>query len=280
MNGSADDVRVIFTPSGKRGRVPEGTSVLAAARMLGVDLDSVCGGRGICSRCQVAPSMGEHPKHGVAMDEDALSPVNEVERRYDRRARPRPGPAARLPGAIDARRGARRSSRVAAPPPGRAQGGRARSRCRSTLRRASSTVDVAEPDLHHPSGDFERLADALRERWGVEVARPSLTLLAGLQGTLRRGAWRVTAVVHSPGDGAAEVLDLWPGERAGPLLGLAVDLGSTTIAAHLCRLDTGEAVASDGIMNPQIRFGEDLMSRVSHAMMTPGGSAGHDRGRP
>jgi uncharacterized 2Fe-2S/4Fe-4S cluster protein (DUF4445 family) len=79
-----DDPLVIFTPSGKRGRVPAGTTVLAAARRLGVDLDSVCGGRGICSKCQVSPGVGAFPKHGVTVTDDALSPWNAVEARYDR----------------------------------------------------------------------------------------------------------------------------------------------------------------------------------------------------
>ena len=61
----ATDPMIIFTPSGKRGRFPVGTPVLQAARSLGVDLDSVCGGRGICSKCQITPSYGEFPKHGV-----------------------------------------------------------------------------------------------------------------------------------------------------------------------------------------------------------------------
>ena len=78
----ANDPLVIFTPSGKRGRFPAGTPVLQAARALGVDLDSVCGGRGICSKCQVTPSMGEFPKHGVTVTADALSAWNKVEERY------------------------------------------------------------------------------------------------------------------------------------------------------------------------------------------------------
>jgi uncharacterized 2Fe-2S/4Fe-4S cluster protein (DUF4445 family) len=78
------DPLVIFTPSGKRGRFPVGTPVLTAARQLGVDLDSVCGGRGICSKCQVSPSYGDFPKHGVTVAADALSEWNAVEERYDR----------------------------------------------------------------------------------------------------------------------------------------------------------------------------------------------------
>ena len=69
----------------------------------------------------------------------------------------------------------------------------------------------------------------------------------------------------------ARILDVWSGLHEGGLYGLAIDLGSTTVAAHLTDLTTGEVVASAGVMNPQIRFGEDLMSRVSYSMMNPGG---------
>ena len=87
----ASDPLVVFTPSGKRGRFPVGTPVLTAARQLGVDLDSVCGGRGICSKCQITPSYGEFPKHGVTVADDALTAWNEVEERYDSRRGLKPG---------------------------------------------------------------------------------------------------------------------------------------------------------------------------------------------
>ena len=79
----SNDPLVIFTPSGKRGNFPVGTPVLTAARQLGVDLDSVCGGRGICSKCQITPSYGEFSKHGLTVAETALSEWNSVEARYD-----------------------------------------------------------------------------------------------------------------------------------------------------------------------------------------------------
>ena len=128
-------------------------------------------------------------------------------------------------------------------------------------------VDVPEPDMDEPSGDWERLHAALAAQWGIKVAPPDLPLLARLQPALIRGNYRVTAAVHTPLSGAPRILDLWPGWHEGPLLGLAIDLGSTTVAAHLCRLGDGAVLASGGVMNPQIRFGEDLMSRVSYAMM-------------
>ena len=85
------DPLVVFTPSGKRGHFPVGTPVLTAARQLGVDLDSVCGGRGICSKCQITPGYGEFPKHGVTVHDNALSEWNAVEQRYDDKRGLKPG---------------------------------------------------------------------------------------------------------------------------------------------------------------------------------------------
>ncbi len=85
---------------------------------------------------------------------------------------------------------------------------------------------------------------------------------------LRAGAWQVTVAVHAE----KQIIGVWPGLHEA-VFGLAIDIGSTTIAAHLCDLTSGEVVASAGVMNPQIRFGEDLMSRVSYSMMNPGGAA-------
>jgi len=269
----APDPLVVFTPSGKRGRFPRGTPVLTAARRLGVDLDSVCGGRGICSRCQITPALGAHSKHGVTATAGALSPWNAVEQRYkDIRGLAegrRLGCQAQILGDMV----------IDVPPESQVH--------RQVVRKAATEraiamdpatrlmlVEVAEPDMHEPSGDLQRLRDALRTGWGVVAAECPLPVLARLQGALRKGGWQVTVALHQPEpDGPATILDVWPGFFEGPLHGLAIDLGSTTIAAHLCDLGTGTVLASSGVMNPQIRFGEDLMSRVSYAMMNPGGDA-------
>ena len=85
------DPLVVFTPSGKRGTFPKGTRVLSAARALSVDLDSVCGARGICSKCQISPAYGEFPKHGVSVADTALSEWNAVEQRYQEKRGLKPG---------------------------------------------------------------------------------------------------------------------------------------------------------------------------------------------
>ncbi|MGV8955211.1 MAG: ASKHA domain-containing protein, partial [Cypionkella sp.] len=133
-------------------------------------------------------------------------------------------------------------------------------------------VEVAEPDMHEPTGDFERLVTALQEQWGIGDVAAELPILRRLQPALRKGGWKVTVALHKGNhDARHRLLDIWPGFHEGHLYGLAIDLGSTTIAAHLCDLRDGSVLASSGVMNPQIRFGEDLMSRVSYAMMNPGG---------
>src|SRR5882724_9417152 len=82
---TARDPLVVFTPSGKRGNFPVGTPLLQAARSLGVDIDSVCGGRGLCGRCQVLVAEGEFAKHGVSSSSASLSPFSEPEMRFSRR---------------------------------------------------------------------------------------------------------------------------------------------------------------------------------------------------
>ncbi|MEO1238531.1 MAG: 2Fe-2S iron-sulfur cluster-binding protein, partial [Pseudomonadota bacterium] len=266
------DPLVIFTPSGKRGHVSTGTTVLEAARDLGVDLDSVCGGRGICSKCQVTPGQGDFPKHGVHVSDTALSPWNAVEARYDEKRGLAPGRRLGCQAQI--------CSDVVIDVPPESQVHRQVVRKRAEARDITLNpavrlyyVAVAEPDMHDPTGDFERLAAALESQWQITGVTLDLPTLAGLQRVLREGQWTVTVAVHQRPSGPARILRLWPGFYDGALYGLAIDLGSTTIAAHLSNLATGEVLASSGIMNPQIRYGEDLMSRVSYAMMNADGAA-------
>ncbi|MGM0740974.1 MAG: ASKHA domain-containing protein [Pseudomonadota bacterium] len=265
------DPLVVFTPSGKRGRFPKGTPVLTAARQLGVDLDSVCGGRGICSKCQVAPSYGSFSKHAITVADDALSEWNAVEERYEQKRGLKPGRRLGCQAQI--------MGDVVIDVPAESQVHR------QVVRKAASArviemdpatrlyfVEVDEPDMHEPTGDLERLARALKREWEIPAIRADQSLLARLQPVLRKGKFQVTVALHkSHADDVARVIEIWPGLHEGGLYGLAIDLGSTTVAAHLTDLDTGEVKASSGIMNPQIRFGEDLMSRVSYAMMNPGG---------
>jgi uncharacterized 2Fe-2S/4Fe-4S cluster protein (DUF4445 family) len=261
------DPLVVFTPSGKRGSFPVGTPLLQAARSLGVDIDSVCGGRGLCGRCQVLVAEGEFAKHGVTSSTASLSPFSEPEARFSRRQ----------PLAMGRRLScsARVLADVVIDVPETSQVHRQVVRKEADVRAIElhpvvrlHYVQVQQPDMYDPSGDLRRLYDALEREWQLTDLSTDLTVLQKLQPTLRGGAWAVTVAVHA----AKQIIDVWPGLHQ-RIYGLAIDIGSTTIAAHLCDLTSGEVAASAGLMNPQIRFGEDLMSRVSYSMMNPGGAA-------
>ena len=256
---------VVFMPSGRRGRFAVGTSVLQAARSLGVDIDSVCGGRGLCGRCQVLVAEGEFAKHGVRSRAENVSPPGAVEAVY--------GQAQPLATGRRLSCSAQVLADVVIDVPSDSQVHR------QVVRKAAEAhdieldpvirlhyVEVQPPDMHDPSGDLRRLEDALEFEWRLTGLDCDVRVLQQLQRALREGQWKVTVAVH----GERQIIAVWPGfrERA---YGIAIDVGSTTIAAHLCDLSSGEVVAAAGVMNPQIRFGEDLMSRVSYVMMNPGG---------
>ena len=256
---------IVFTPSGKRGRFPIGTPVLQAAQKLGVDLDSICGGRGLCGRCQVTLGEGEFAKHGITSSANHASARGKVEERFDDRkglkADRRLGCQAELTGdlVVDV--------------PAESQVHRQLVRKRAEVRDIELDpvvtlyyVEVDQPDMHAQAGDLSRLERALEQQWQLTGLSADLRVIQSLQKTLREADWAVTAAVHAD----ERIIAVWPGLKE-HAYGVAFDVGSTTIAGHLIELRTGAVVASAGLMNPQIRFGEDLMSRVSYVMMNPGG---------
>jgi uncharacterized 2Fe-2S/4Fe-4S cluster protein (DUF4445 family) len=260
------DALVVFTPSGKRGRFPLGTQLLEAARSLGVDVDSVCGGRALCGRCQVLVMEGDFPKHAVSSHAGNLTPLSAAEEGYAQR---RP-----LPSGHRLSCSAQIQGDLVIDVPSTSQVHRQVVRKAADARPITLNpvvhlhyVEVRQPDMHDPAGDLQRLLEALNREWKFGPLRADLSVLQKLQAALRQGEWRVTVAVHA----GKQLIGVWPGFHD-RVYGLAVDVGSTTIAAHLCNLESGEVVASSGAMNPQIRFGEDLMSRVSYSMMHPGGA--------
>ena len=261
-------IKIVFTPSGRQGHVPAGTTVLQAARTLGVDIDSVCGGRALCGRCQVDVGTGEFAKHGISSGPGSLCGVTAVETRY-----------ADKKGLAEGRRLSCQSTLLAdvvidVPPESQVHN--------QLVRKAADDrqiemdpiirlclVEVREPDMHEPSGDLRRLVEALQTQWPDRVTGEidcDLHILQQLQPVLRAGKWQVTVALR---DGN-RIVGIWPGLKE-RVAGVAIDVGSTTMSAHLCDMVTGDVLASTGAMNPQIRFGEDLMSRVSYGIMNPGG---------
>ncbi|HEY4806382.1 MAG TPA: 2Fe-2S iron-sulfur cluster-binding protein, partial [Roseiarcus sp.] len=183
--------RVVFTPSGKRGELAEGASLLEAARGLGVDLDSVCGGRGICGRCQVDIAEGDFAKHAIHSSADHVTPSGAVEARYASKRGPfapsrRLGCQARICGDLV----------IDVPPESQVH--------RQVVRKRAEThpieidpvvrlyyVEVAEPDMHEPASDLRRVEQALCEQWDLNETQADLATLAGLQKALRAEQWKV-----------------------------------------------------------------------------------------
>ena len=261
-----EDALVVFTPSGRRGRFPLGTPLLEAARALGVDIDSVCGGRGLCGRCQVDLCEGSFAKHGVESAASHLSGKSDTEYAWEIRRGPL-SPGRRLSCSTQLLGDAV----IDVPPSSQVH--------RQVVRKRAEVVnieldpivrlyfvEVQQPDMHVPASDLRRLKDALNYQWHLPHLESDIRVVQQLQQALRQGQWQVTVAVYND----ERIIAVWPGLHE-KVYGMAVDVGSTTIAAHLCDLQSGEVVASAGRMNPQIRFGEDLMSRVSYIMMNPGG---------
>ena len=260
-------VKVVFTPSGRRGSFPVNTPLLHAARVLGVDIDSVCGGRGLCGRCQIICAEGSFAKQQIDSNSSHLSPVCATEIKYGERKTPLAN-------------GRRLSCHtlllddVVIDVPPESQVHRQIVRKDAEYRDISLDpatrlyyVQVDEADMHVPKGDLQRLIEALEQAWELPNLVCDNTLLKALQPALAKGKRGITVAVYKN----RHIIALWPGFRD-KAYGVAVDVGSTTIAAHLCDLSSGAVMASASLMNPQIRFGEDLMSRVSYVMMHPEGA--------
>ncbi len=265
-----EDHLVLFMPSGKRGRFPAGTPVLDAARSLGVYVESVCGGRATCGRCQISIQEGHFAKHQITSSNEHISPRGPKEERYDKvRGLPagrRLSCSATIEGdlVVDVPQDTVINAQVVR----KDSDGRHIERSPAVH---MCYVEVEEPDMEKPLGDLDRLLAALSTDWSLDNIDVDFHLIPSIQTILRKGDWKVTAAIHRDSENnRPRLIALYPGLK-NEAYGIACDIGSTTIALHLSSLLSGRTLASAGTSNPQIRFGEDLMSRVSYVMMNPDG---------
>jgi uncharacterized 2Fe-2S/4Fe-4S cluster protein (DUF4445 family) len=252
-------------PSGRRGQVPTGTPLLEAARELGVGIESICSGRLTCGKCKVRVEEGQFAKHGVTSAADHLTPVGSDERELLHAMHAddcRLSCTAQVTGDV----------LIYVPEESRAH--------KQIIRKAATDrvididpavrqyyVQVEDAALGEHRGDWRRLQDALAREAGLTDLTIDLHALRQLQPALRQAKRALTVLVWND----CAVIDVRPGYAEG-IYGLAVDIGSTTVAAYLCDLRTGAVLATESAMNPQISFGEDLMSRVSYVMMHDDGT--------
>ncbi len=246
--------------------MPDGTTVLDAARELGVDLDSVCGGRGICGRCQIVPGAGDYPTWAIHAAPEHLSRPGSLETDYQGR-RPlleghRLGCATEIRG--DAVLDVPATSQIH----------------KQVVRKGVVVDDLVidpmislhylevpdEPDDAAGASALDRIRAQLATTWDIHEVAPIFEVLPQLHTALSYQHGELTVAIRKD-----KIIAAWPG-FVDRMVGVAIDIGSTTIAGHLVDLSSGEVLATAGRMNPQIRFGEDLMSRVSYAMMNVGGA--------
>ncbi len=262
---TADKVKVIFQPSGRRGEVKRGTNLIEASRQLGVDIEALCGEKKVCGKCKVRIEQGTFQKYGITSSLDHLSGWQKEEAKFitdsERKEGYRLACAAKLEGDV----------LVFVP-----EESRAGKQVVSKAARDISihwdpavklyTVSLTPPSFEDPLGDFERLAAALEEHHGLKDLDVDLFALRTLPGALREGEWTVTAAVWNE----KEIIKLWPGEVK-DYYGLGIDVGTTTVAAYFCNMRTMEVIDTVSMMNPQCKYGEDVMARITYHMQTPGG---------
>jgi uncharacterized 2Fe-2S/4Fe-4S cluster protein (DUF4445 family) len=264
--------------------VPDGTSLRAAVRGLGIDIESICAENATCGKCKVLIEEGAFPEHEITSGNGHLSPPGPEETEY----------FATRSGMLASR--GWRASQVRLACQAKVQGDVVvtvpeESRADKQIVRKSATerridikpsirkylVELNPPTLANPKADWERLASGIATSMTlVRYGEPNLprshelsidfSCLRALAATLRQAGWRVTVSVWQD----REVLRVEPG-YAERLFGAAVDIGTTTVALYLCDLVTGEIVAAESEMNAQIPYGEDVMSRIQFSISRPDG---------
>ena len=259
--------RVVFQPAGRQGDVAAGTTLLEAARRLGVEIESICGGHQTCGKCKVLVEEGDFAKFGLRSQADHLTPPGEREVEYARKRNFADG--ARLSCACDV------TGDLVIRVPEESQTRKQVVRKAAGVERAIAVdapmrlyyVELPAAELKDHRGDWQRLADELRAVHGLENVRIDPAILPSLQPALAAGKRALTVTIFE----GREVVRVQPGFHD-EIYGMAFDVGTTTVAGHLCHLRTGEILATASRMNPQVPYGEDLMSRVSYAMVNPDGT--------
>jgi len=263
--------KVIFQPSGRRGYVDEGETIQRASNKLGVDIEGICGEKGTCGKCKVRVEEGFFAKYGVESSMDSLSPLNDAEKKMltpqQRRDGYRLSCQAHIHGdvMVFVPEESRLGKQIV-----RKEAGEITVELKPSVKKYY--VEITPPTLNDALGCWERLQAEMGKSFGLNELVIDYQVLRGLQKVLRRGSWKATISVWMGG----EVVNAEPGlvEKG---YGLAIDIGTTTVAVYLCDLTTGEIMAADSMMNPQVAYGEDVMSRISYSMTQSDGLASMNR---
>ncbi len=257
--------KIIFQPSGRRGEVKKGVTIIEASRQLGVDIESLCGEKKVCGKCKIRIEEGFFEKYGIQSSKDHagewLIEEEKFINREQREAGYRLGCCANVEGDL----------LVFVPEESRA-GKQVVSKAARDIHIDWNPavkyyyVEVAEPTFEEPTADLERILEELNRKYGLKNLDIDYLILKKLPNRLREGKWKVTVAVWMD----REVIGVLPGQVEN-YYGMAIDVGTTTVAAYFCNLATMEVLDTVSMMNPQCKYGEDVMSRISYHMMHEGG---------
>ena len=261
MSEGSKQAKVIFQPSGRRGYISNGVSIKQASQELGVGIEGLCGDEGTCGKCKVRIEEGVFAKYGIESRMENLSPLNKAEKKLLTSKQQRDGYRlacqAHLRGDIvvfvpEESRLAKQVVRKAA--------GEISVELKPAVRKYY--VELKPATLDDTLGDWERLQTELKKRFHLSNLAIDYQALRSLQGVIRQGNWKVTVSLWMN----REIIGIEPGVVEKEGYGLAVDIGTTTVAAHLCSLSTGDVIATDSMMNPQVAYGEDVIARINYSM--------------
>jgi uncharacterized 2Fe-2S/4Fe-4S cluster protein (DUF4445 family) len=262
---SKQQFTIVFQPSGLRGKITDGATILDAARRLGAGLESVCGGKGVCGKCKVRIEEGYFAMYGIHSSIDAVTSREEANEKFlnaqQLKQHYRLACQTRVHGDVvifvpeESRKGQQVVHKEVTNHP---------IKLNPAVRKYF--LELVPATLTDPTGDFERLTGALQTQFKLDNLAIDYPVLLKLQDIVRKGSWSVTASVWKN----KEIVDVQPG-RVEKGYGLAVDIGTTTMAGYLCDLTTGDVLTTEAMMNPQVAYGEDLMSRIGYATKEKGG---------
>jgi uncharacterized 2Fe-2S/4Fe-4S cluster protein (DUF4445 family) len=275
---------IILQPSGSRGQVEEGQSIRSAARDLGVEIESICAENATCGKCMVLIEEGRFEKYNIDSKRGNVSPVSTEEAAYFARRPKLLKDKGWEVGQVRLSCQCKIHGDVLINVPEESRGNKQIVRKSASNREIEIKpsvrkylVTMSPPNLERPIADWERLAKGLETSMGlvhgIDAKLPrwydlsiDYQCLRTLSSTLREAKWNVTVSVWQD----KEIIEVQAG-YAEDSYGAAVDIGSTTVALYLCNLRTGEMLAAESEMNPQIVYGEDVMSRIQYAIEYPDG---------
>jgi len=246
-----------FEPSGLKMEVPAGTVLLKAAHKAGIYLSSICGGDGYCGKCKVIVNAGQfqtHPTTLLTQDEIRRDVVLACQTKVLSDITvtvPKSHTLETTQILMDS--DAHRFSEL----PGDVRAGL----FKFNPKVRKIYVEMSPPTVHDHTADHERLYVAIREHIDAPIMQTGFRILQKLSAVMQASGYRVTATIGRRGE-CTEVIEVEEGDQHGKNYAVAVDLGTTTVVAHLIDLTNAKTTDTEATYNSQINFGEDYIRRI------------------